>query len=139
MTADVSADCSDIDSADGDSQFFFEFSVTPADRLITTFFVRGIANSRPGDWCSGHWTYRDESGNVLIEGSGNAIRPNVVGDGYTATLHLAETLDGGNCTGDDGVAHLIDANPDWLLTLQRSGGKPLKGAEDVTVVVANVG
>ncbi len=126
-------DCNDIPSKPNGTTITFTFAVNPTNQVIKTIWVLGIRNSVPGDWCRGTWSYYDKSHNLLFSGYGNAIRPNEVADGYTATLLLAEVDADGNCT-TDGVVRFADDEPGWwVVDLGRSGGKPLKGDESITV------
>jgi hypothetical protein len=133
LAAGITEDCNDIASRSNKTTYSFHFAVTPAGEVLGTPVILAIRNSVGGDWCDGLWTYRDAEGNVLSGGLDNALTPREVGDGYSATLVLDEVLVGTNCTGDDGEVSTADDNPDWVLTLIRGTGRPLRGNEDIVV------
>jgi len=126
-------DCNDISHQPNGATFAFDFAVTPADAIFKTSFILGIRNSVPGDWCDGLWTYYDAAENVIFGSQQDGVLyPSIVGNGYSATFVLDEVLEGTNCT-TDGVVNWSDNDPDWVLTLMKGGGKPLKRDQDITV------
>lgn len=126
--------CDDIRNEENGTVFRFDFSVTPADKLLRAGFVLGIRNSVPGDWCGGFWSLYDHTGAPVFENAmGNAINPGPIGEGWYATLVVNEQFaPDGNCTAD-GDLLWYDDDPNWVLTLGGGAGKPLKGDEAISV------
>ena len=134
------ADCEDIPAVPNGTMFTFTFEVIP-DNPENTGWMLGIRNSVPGDWCGGDWTYRDDQGELVAEGYGNAASfP--ASDGYSLTLVVNEPRvdDDDNCTTyvdstqQDEVTWADDDPGSWVITLDRAGrGKKFKGDYSIEV------
>jgi hypothetical protein len=131
ISSTVSESCQDVAGVVPGAEFLFEFAA--GGDTIRTFFVLGVRNSVPGDWCRGTWVLRDAAGVEVAGGYGNALRSGEIGDGWSATWTVGDEFDGdGNCTTDGSLIVPPDDDPRSVLSLADAGGKPLKQVITVT-------